>query len=391
MPTDYSNPKVYTADGRLECQWFVHFRVFDPKSGKRERRKVFEQINRCKTVAERTKAANRLAAKYKKKLQRGWNPFGGAEPMDGAAVSQPPTRPVTGNPIMPTLHAVVKTEGLRLRKKTQQCNQSKLRLFFAWLKANGLERMDVSEFESTHAFAFWDFLSGKRSATRNRYKTDLSQFFGKLKERGLVVANPFSSIKSLPKDGIPYPPFKHHQASRLLAYIAEHDPQLCLAVRMLSNAFVRPGEMRLLKISDIDFEKWTICLRGEISKNKKTQYVTIPPQLAEAMLSHRLTEYPETFYVFGRNGVPGDKPLGTNDLASRHRKAVKVVGLPPEYKFYSWKHTGAVAVALMGTIPIKQLQLQLRHHSLDQTDMYLKSLGVQDLGNLRDNFPDIGM
>ena len=389
MPTDYSNPKVYTAEGRLECQWLVEFRAFNPKTGKKERVRVKESINRCKTVAERTKAANRLAAKYKKKLQRGWNPFGGAEPMDGAAVSQPPARPVTGNPIMPTLLALVKAEGIRCRKKTLQCNQSKMRGLFRWLKANSLERIDVSEFSGAHAFAFLDSLSGLSNRTRNDYKTRLSQFFGLLKDHGTIEANPFAGIKKLPESGNSYPPYKTYQAKRLLGYIAEHDAQLLLAVEMLYYAFVRPGEMRNLKIGDIDFEKWNICLRGEIAKNKKTQYVTVPPQLKEAMLLHRLTEYPETFYVFGRNGVPGEKPLGTNDLSSRHRKSVKAVGLPPEYKFYSWKHTSAVAVA-EAHIPIKQLQLQLRHHSLDQVDIYLRSLGAQDLENLRDNFPNIG-
>jgi len=45
--------------------------------------------------------------------------------------------------------------------------------------------------------------------------------------------------------------------------------------------------------------------------------------------------------------------------------------------------------AIKAGIHIKQLQIQLRHHSLDQVDEYLRQLGVSDLGDLRDNFPSI--
>ena len=55
---------------------------------------------------------------------------------------------------------------------------------------------------------------------------------------------------------------------------------------------------------------------------------------------------------------------------------------------YSWKHTGAV-MAVKAGIHIKQLQIQLRHHSLDQVDQYLRDLGVSDLSDLARSFPGI--
>ena len=42
------------------------------------------------------------------------------------------------------------------------------------------------------------------------------------------------------------------------------------------------------------------------------------------------------------------------------------------------------------TKDIKALQLQMRHHSLEETDKYLKGLGISDSASLFHEFPRIG-
>ena len=75
-------------------------------------------------------------------------------------------------------------------------------------------------------------------------------------------------------------------------------------------------------------------------------------------------------------------------MSNRHRKILRALGYSSEYKLYSWKHTGAVALAKAG-VGLKAIQLQLRHHSLDQTDEYLRQLGVEDFEELIEQFPAI--
>lgn len=67
---------------------------------------------------------------------------------------------------------------------------------------------------------------------------------------------------------------------------------------------------------------------------------------------------------------------------------LKDLNITGRYGFYSWKHTGAV-MAVKGGINIKDLQLQLRHHSLDMVNEYLKNLGVTDSERLLNHFPGI--
>jgi len=77
---------------------------------------------------------------------------------------------------------------------------------------------------------------------------------------------------------------------------------------------------------------------------------------------------------------------GKNTMGKRFRLVLDGLGYGKEYQVYSWKHTGAVACVLAG-IGLKALQSQLRHHSLDQVNEYLRQLGVGDFENLRRDFP----
>jgi integrase len=80
------------------------------------------------------------------------------------------------------------------------------------------------------------------------------------------------------------------------------------------------------------------------------------------------------------------KKIGRNTLGERFREVLNGLGYGRDYQLYSWKHTGAIACVKAG-ISLKELQLQLRHHSLDMVDRYLRQLGVADLAQLKANFP----
>ena len=62
-------------------------------------------------------------------------------------------------------------------------------------------------------------------------------------------------------------------------------------------------------------------------------------------------------------------------MGNRFRRLITELHLGKDYTLYSWKHSGVVAAYNAG-IDIKTIQNQCRHHSLEQTDIYLKSLGL---------------
>ncbi|MFQ5447931.1 MAG: hypothetical protein ACE5FF_13465 [Saprospiraceae bacterium] len=91
-------------------------------------------------------------------------------------------------------------------------------------------------------------------------------------------------------------------------------------------------------------------------------------------------------FIFYKNDAT--KPVPVNHMLKRFRNILNALGFGHEYKLYSWKHTGAVACVRAG-VGVKQLQIQLRHHSLEEVDKYLRQLGVWDLEGLEEKFPGI--
>ncbi|MEJ7827929.1 MAG: hypothetical protein WKF91_07035, partial [Segetibacter sp.] len=47
--------------------------------------------------------------------------------------------------------------------------------------------------------------------------------------------------------------------------------------------------------------------------------------------------------------------------------------------FYSWKNTGAVKMLMMDRKPMRYVSKCMGHHSLDMTDKYFESLGVDEM------------
>jgi integrase len=62
--------------------------------------------------------------------------------------------------------------------------------------------------------------------------------------------------------------------------------------------------------------------------------------------------------------------------------------MPAMYKFYSWKHTGAVEASLSG-IPDKHIQMQLGHTSLETTSRYLRKMTGFQSDFLKNKYPEI--
>ena len=158
---------------------------------------------------------------------------------------------------------------------------------------------------------------------------------------------------------------------------------LWIACLLQYYCFIRPNELRQLKVEFVNLHATYIEIPGLVSKNRKTQRVAIPNGLLSE-LNFLMQCEPEHF-IFGG---PGPESPGRDYLSKAHRRVLKALNIKGRYGFYSWKHTGAVKAYKAG-INMKDLQLQLRHHSLDMVNEYLKNLGVMDSDRIKNQFPAI--
>lgn len=280
------------------------------------------------------------------------------------------------------LHRFLASKEKTVRRRTYQNYVSKARLFIDYYKGG--------EFSHREAQIFLDYLieeRGLNKGTRNDFRVFMNMFFGYLLQRELWPENPFERTKKVRAVKQPARYFQPRQVRQLQQIFQEEQPILARFTRMMFYTFIRPAELRRLRVADILFDERKIYVPGQISKNGKSQEVVIPDPLWDDILTW--DDCPPGYYLFGRKGgLPGPDLVGQNYFTLLHLSMLRKLGYPEEYKLYSWKHTGAV-MALKAGINIKQLQIQLRHHSLDQVDSYLQQLGVSDLKDLVSKFPEI--
>jgi len=335
---------LYDAGGDLEKNWFVYFY----RQGKRIRK--YGTINQQQTIEGRRDAAAALLAEFEKNY-----------------IPPPPNEAQRSD-----LYAALEAHRPTIRKKTFQTYRTKINNLFTWLEGRTVTTANLKLYF--------------QEAAKTQHPTTLHDTYRMLfrlfKLAGLEhLLKPITIKKGI---ATPLRYFQPHQAGQLAAHLAEVDPQLWLWCQFVFYCFIRPrSELRFLKVGDIYFEERKILVRGEISKNGKTQYVAIPDAFFPA-LEPLKTLAPGAWVFPGRRG----NPIGRNTYGKHHQNILRALGYGPEYAVYSWKHTGAV-MAVKAGIGLKELQMQLRHHSLDQVNAYLRQLNVSDCDNLRSLFPAI--
>lgn len=311
------------------------------------RNRLYGQINRIKDLTARAAAAEALINQLETELPQ---------------------------PDISVLENILEEIRPTLRYKSYMTYRSKVRGWRTYLK-------NVPDQAATpdQAKAYIAGFTGKRSnACVKSYRDTLHSLY--LRAR---LNSPFAEVKTAPKSSKSMKTFSDAQAAAILAMAGRKCPPLVLAIKLLFYCFIRPGEARMLRVEDIDLDGGSIELRSEISKNKKTQQVCIPTAFKSdlsAALAGRTSGL-----LFTRR----DRMISHSFFYKQHLRILKSLDIKGRYSLYSWKHTGAVKTVKAG-IRLKDLQLQLRHHSLDQVNQYLQDLGVMDCNELRDKFPNIG-
>lgn len=268
------------------------------------------------------------------------------------------------------------------RKSTNSSYKGHIERFDAWCQQGRVVRI-TPDIAQQYLYHLRD--SGLAGNTCNAHRTTLRKYYAELVKRGKLKNNPFADTArhKVESEGAEY--FRKKDVATLRAYLQEHEAAVWLCAQFQFYCFVRPREeFRKLKVADVDLDKWTLRVPAAVGKNGKYVHVVIPRPFRPSL--EYLADYPGTMYLCGRDGLPSDTMIGENYTYNRHRAALEACGVPGT--LYSWKHTGVVAAYQSG-VGLEDLRRQLRHHSLDMTQVYLRSLGLLDLDGLSDRFPTL--
>lgn len=344
--------RLYDFGGDLSQRWFIHWKE-DGKPIKK-----YKGINKYPTVTKRRAAAKQLIKEWQEKLNKRIQGFGGT----------------SYNKQYRTIMNFIERKRASWRESTARQIDSRIRIFLEWNQRHEITNKRITTFLD-HLYTI-----GRKQNTVSGYYLNLRNVIG-----NSVGEHLFEGIQVKKGGGTPARYFSAAQVKFLSKKISQADPDLWLGVRFIFYCFIRPNELRQLKVGDVLLSDAKICIPAEVSKNKKTQYVVIPDVFLEEIYDELMERSPAEYLVGGK----GFDPIGKNWLKNRHQKLLRQLHFDTkQYKLYSWKHTGAVMASASG-IGLKQLQIQIRHHSLDQLNMYLRQLGVYDLGDFSSKMPKI--
>ncbi|QHT65652.1 site-specific integrase [Rhodocytophaga rosea] len=378
--------KLNTCGNDLSKQWYVSFSYKNPETGKYKRFKVYEGFTERKTVEARLQYGEQLIEKINLKLKNGWNPFYDEYTLYKLVEVAPVYE---SNLLVHHVNLALTSKKAEIRKKTYQSYNSHLRGFLAWITENRLDQMLVTDFTYEHAKLFIDSLyleKGYKGKTRSCYLITMKMLFERIKETRVINENPFKKFKKIKYSSVSALYFDEFQRKELKEYLIEHDPQLGLFVQFIFYCFIRPGELRKLRVGDIHGNK--IQIKGEISKNTKTEYVVIPGPLMNLLDLEQIRLYPKHYFIFGKTGKPSPHYNGINYFSRKHREILRLLNYDKSHCLYSWKHTGVIHANKIGK-NIHDIKRQLRHHSLEMVDEYLKGLGLMESGFASTDYPEL--
>ncbi|MDH6355494.1 integrase [Dysgonomonas sp. PH5-45] len=394
----FSFPRLNDCKGDMSKDWYVEYSYRDERTGILERFRKYDGFKALSSEKERREYARAIIDRISEQLSSGWNPV-------------EPDRPVYDDKLTYNIHARVygsRTESDKnllyyinlylsektpfLRYKTLQDYTSKLRLFYQWLYKNKMK--DIHAFEVTNdmvaSYVIYMATELKREGrTIKDSKQRINGFFNWLVKKKIILQNPiFDLPEARQHKDHSAQPMTQKEASFLLNYIKEQDPQTYLFCAMIFYCAIRPGtELRLLKIKDINLFSQTIRIRVENGKTGEG-IINIPPALVKILEDMNIMANDREFYVFGKEGKPGTECWGKNHFRCEFNKHRDAIGYPKEYKLYSWKCTGAVLFAMSGA-PIPAIRDHCRHKSTAYTDIYLsKKIGKQN-DYVKHNFPEL--
>lgn len=354
----------------------VEYYVYSLDKNDLVRKRVFKFLG--ETDQQRLKDAQSVVHNINRLLANGY--------MIGKAKAKAKTKTLS---IKEGIEIGVKTKSQVIGKTAKGNYRSYMNVFIEYLNKEKKARIPVDDFDQAEVHLFFDWLFETReigNRTRNNYKSFLNAIFNQLIERNLLEKNPCSGIKNLPTIVSRNIPFTKQEETILKTYLKQKMPELYLFTRFVYFGFLRPVEITRLLIKHVDVKNRIILVRPELSKNKKQMPVVITSQLLKYIEEMDLDQYPPHWYIFSKDELkPGPSRIYETRVSEMHRKALQETNLyNGEINLYAWKHTGNCNAYRAG-VDIKSIQAQNRHHSLQMTEIYLRSLGLRissDLKNL---------
>lgn len=353
---DYTPAEIHSEG----LKWFVYYYFRNPFTHKKERFKVYEDINRFHDLKEKQDYAEKLRDAVNLALKEGFNPF---------VITDNRKKEWTFIQALNYYKQYLEGDN-DLRTKTIQSYMSMVNIMSAFPDKNEplteiTQEQIVKYLERKKKAELWG------NKTFNGYLGYIGIWFGWMVKNKIIQSNVMEKVEKRKVIATKHKAFSESEFKALFEHLTGQTYWFC---RFVYHTGTRPkSETRLLQLKHVLYDRKLLFIPGEISKNKKDDYVPLADELLEWLEQYK--EKNKDFYIFGNTGEPGPKTVGQNVFSDRFTKVRAKLKLSASHTIYGLKHTRAIHLAEAGVSPYLIMQL-FRHSSLEVTMKYLRDLGL---------------
>lgn len=366
----------------------LEIKIFTPKNGgdyyvyiydknsQKILKKFYKEINTYHNDEERLCAAQDMQKALEIKIRAGWLPNIGKsliQPIDIYTAFSKAIEQIKG----------------KVSKNTFDAYSCTTRFFLKAIQDLHFNKLPSDRFTRAYAKKCLDHVVTERNWSNHAYNKNLgyiSSVFSEIIESEQAEINPFRDIKNLKVSRIPanIPPTDKEMAL-ICDHLKAHNYGFYIFYMLIYHCGIRPDEIRLLKVYQLDFERKLIHLEADETKSKKDRSVPMLGNVFE-LLKYCKNENPDHF-VFGtwvpnggrhsqRNWFSPNQYSIKEDTPNRQWKKLIKEGLGINKSLYSGKHKGADDKREAG-IPIKTICEIFGHSETEMTERYMHSLKLE--------------
>lgn len=345
------------AELRIGTDWLIVYYAKDPQSDKlvRFRNRVPKMSNK----KERLRFAQKMIDTLNEQLYSGWSPYMGN-------LTEVKTIDYCFDYYLKTLSKEL-SDGVK-RKSTYNNYKYFITAFTEYLSIYQKNVKFISDISTLICDHFLDriYIEKEKSArTYNFYLMCMRTFFNFCFSKGFIKESPVKNTKTKSIKEKTRVVLNEKEKAKL-ALLKEENFHFYVFCMTTYYCFIRPNELKKLKVENVNIEKNYITIPSSISKNRKTENVTIPNIFIEELKEH-IGKASKDLFLFGKKFVPGKQAV--TNLFYHWENVRKKYGFRKEVQFYSLKDTGITDMLNAG-VPAIKVRDQARHSDLKITEIY---------------------
>ena len=205
-------------------------------------------------------------------------------------------------------------------------------------------------------------------ALRTMYNFSIEQF------PDLLTENPAKKVKLFPSISTSHEIYTEAQLTAITNYFEQKKQyNMLLFCRFIVYTFLRPSEIRKIKIRHIDLIAKTVTIPAFNNKTNEKKTKVMHRNIVELLQLMELHKYPENYYVFGDNDLPNHECISKNYPLRRFSILRKKLKLRNEQTMYSLRHT-YVCMMLRNGVSAVECMKHTGHHTLAAFEKYARSI-----------------